>query len=134
MNQPYFFNLYLLNKKHRRVNFISYIYIPIESLSKYNLDIYLFVLNTGGNHEPSKRQFSIQKKIMNSRYPYKTIYEIENKKSNINLFYIKINIKESYFLNFIKKRKVNKIKTALFISLTVSLISKYSFVYFIELI
>ena len=64
LNQPQFYNLYLLNIKHRKVNSIPYKYIPIEYLNKYNLNIDLFVINTGGNHKPLKRHYLLQRKIM----------------------------------------------------------------------
>lgn len=67
LNQPHFVNLYQLNIKHKKVHSIPYKYIAVESISKENLDIELFVLNTGGNHIPTNRQFKIQKKIMKKR-------------------------------------------------------------------
>ena len=86
LNQPHFFNLYLLNIIKRNVHSIPYTYIPIELINKYKLNQYLFVLNTGGNHIPSKRHYKIQKKIMEKRYPIKTLYEKKNweKKNSIN--------------------------------------------------
>ena len=89
LNQPLFFNLYLLNIKHRRVNSIPYNYIPIESIDKSKLYVNLFVLNTGGNHKPLKRQYLIQKKLMDKRFPLTNKYEIINKKFNTFFKYIK---------------------------------------------
>ena len=76
LNQPIFLNLYLLNIKHRKVNSITYDYIPIEAIKKFELNNNLFVLNTGGNHVPLKRQYNIQKKIMEKRFPLPNIFEV----------------------------------------------------------
>ena len=78
LNQPHFYNLYQLNIKKKKVHTIPYKYIPIQSLKGNNLDIPLFVLNTDGNHQPTKRQFKIQKRIMEKRFPFSTEYEIIN--------------------------------------------------------
>ena len=91
LNQPHFVNLYQLNIKHKKVHSIPYRYIPIECINKIKLNMPLFVLNTGGNHIPSNRHYKIQKKIMEKRFPFPTIYEVINidiKKSNLfnNLF------------------------------------------------
>ena len=48
----------------------------------------LFVLNTGGNHIPLKRNYKIQRKIMNKVFSYKTRYEIVYDK-NKSFNYIK---------------------------------------------
>jgi hypothetical protein len=79
LNQPYFYNLYQLNIKKKKVHTISYKYISIESIKLVNLDIPLFVLNTGGNHIPTKQQYKIQKKIMEKRFAFSTKFEIINK-------------------------------------------------------
>lgn len=71
-----FYNLYQLNIKHRKVNTIPWRYISIEKIKKVKLNKALFVLNTGGNHIPSKRQTKILKKIMEKRFPYQVKYEI----------------------------------------------------------
>ena len=81
LNQPHFLNLYQLNIKHKKVNPIKYRYIEIELIKKKNLNTPLFVINTGGNHIPLKRQYKIQKKILEKRFKYKTIFEIINEKN-----------------------------------------------------
>ena len=94
LNQPHFLNIYQLNIKHKKVHSIKYKYIEMELINKEKLDSPLFVINTGGNHIPLNRQYKIQKKYMEKRFPFKTIYE--NKKNNylkkklINIFFIKI--------------------------------------------
>ena len=110
LNQPHFVNLYQLNIKHKKVHSIPYKYIAVENIASENLDIDLFVLNTGGNHIPSNRQFKIQKKIMKKRFPYPTKYEIEvidNKK--INNFFIFL-----FFILFIIIKFIYKFKYYLF--------------------
>ena len=93
LNKHQFFNLYSLNILKRKVNSIPYKYIPIELLNKFNLNVALFVINTGGNHIPLKRQVCIQKKIMEKRFPIKVIYErVKNQEIHIidcikNYFY-----------------------------------------------
>ena len=97
LNQPHFFNLYLLNIMKRNVHSIPYIYIPIELINKYKLNKDLFVLNTGGNHIPSKRHYKMQKKIMEKRFPIKTIYEKKTKEKKNSI----IDSKNNYTI-FIK--------------------------------
>ena len=52
----------------------------MESIKKAKLNKALFVINTGGNHIPLKREYRIQKRIMNKRFPQPTKYEIEIEK------------------------------------------------------
>ncbi len=101
LNQPHFFNLYQLNINHKKVHTLDYKYIPIENIKKSKLDSTLFVLNTGGNHKPTNRQYKIQKKIMEKRFPIPTRYEIIiERKSNIKMFLIFNNL--FYILSSIK--------------------------------
>ena len=86
-----FSNLYQLNVKYRKVHFMLYRYISIEKIKKNKLDSSLFVLNTGGNHQPIYRQKKMLKNIMEKRFPFPTIFEIKNnkeyKKRNLNIKY-----------------------------------------------
>ena len=96
LNQPYFLALYQLNIKHRLVHTINYRYIGIELINKIKINNYpLFVLNTGGNHIPLNRQYKIQKKVMERRFPSKNIYELRDNN------YIKIK-KKNYYYSIIK--------------------------------
>ena len=70
-----------MNIKHKKVNSIRYRYIGIEKIKKFDFKVPLFVLNTGGNHIPLKRNYKIQRKIMNKVFNYKTNYEIVNVKN-----------------------------------------------------
>ena len=98
LNQPHFLSLYLLNIKHKKVHTIHYRYIGIELINKIKLEFSLFVLNTGGNHIPLKRQYKLQKKIMEKRFPFKNKYELINKSNKMYIikmikicnFFIKI--------------------------------------------
>jgi hypothetical protein len=76
-----FTNLYELNVNFRKVHNMNNKYIPIEYVKKKKLKLNssLFVLNTGGNHEPIFRQKKILKKILTKRFPIPTKYEIQNK-------------------------------------------------------
>lgn len=86
---------------------MHYKYISVEKIKKKKLDSFLFVLNTGGNHEPLARQKKILKNTMEKRFPFPTKYEIKCKehkiyniriKNFILLFIICIEIK--IFINF----------------------------------
>ena len=97
LNQPHFLNLYQLNINHKKTHPLHYQYIPIEKIKTNKLNSPLFVLNTGGNHIPSNRQYKIQKKIMEKRFPFSTEYEIvDNKQPNIQAL-----LKKIFFLFFI---------------------------------
>ena len=89
-----FTNLYQLNVNYRKVNYMFYKYISIEKIKKKRLDSSLFVLNTGGNHEPLLRQKKLLKNIMEKRFPFPTIYETQYKEHKI------INIRIKYFIRF----------------------------------
>ena len=112
LNQQHFVNLYQLNIKHRKVKSLPHKYIRMESIKKSNLNKELFVINTGGNHIPLKRDYKIQKRIMNKRFPHPTQYEIKIEKreyyylcflwSFIILTSIKIFLKK-YFKNINKR-------------------------------
>ena len=91
-NHQMFTNLYQLNVNYRKVNYMFYKYISIEKIKKNRLDSSLFVLNTGGNHEPLLRQKKILKNIMEKRFPIPTIYEIQYKEHKF------INIRINYFI------------------------------------
>ena len=98
LNQPHFLNIYQLNINHKKVHVLPYKYIQIEKLKNQNLNLNLFVINTGGNHKPTERQNKIQKKIMEKRFPFQTEYEIKYNDFYINqnclklLFYIFSNL------------------------------------------
>ena len=79
LNQPEFVNLYQLNIKKRKVHQIKNIYISMEYAKLSKLNISLFVLNTGGNHIPSKENCLNLKNVMKERFPKPTIYEIINR-------------------------------------------------------
>ena len=74
-------NLYQLNVNYRKVHYMHNKYISIEKikLKKKHLNSSLFVINTGGNHEPIFRQKKILKKILTKRFPIPTKYEIQDK-------------------------------------------------------
>ena len=65
-------------------------------MNKYNLNINLFVLNTGGNHIPLKRQYIFQKKIMEKRFPFQNFYELYKKSKKFFIYDTK------FFLNILK--------------------------------
>ena len=83
LSQQHSYNLYQLNIKNKKVHSIPYKYIQIESIKKHKFNTPLFVLNTGGNHIPLKRQYIIEQKIMRKAFTYPHIYEIHIKKSKM---------------------------------------------------
>ena len=104
----HFYNLYQLNINHRMARPILTLYIQIEKIKKQALNRALFVINTGGNHKPLKRHYKIQKKILNKRFPFKNIYEIDKNKKNYYFlknyfklildFFLLLNIFKIYFI------------------------------------
>ena len=122
LNQPEFVNLYQLNIKHRKVNPIQNAYIKIENVTLDKLNIELFVLNTGGNHKPSKKQYNILKFIMKERYPTPTKFEIINKNKKyiyklriISKEFLKIFIGLSLQIIFISIKYMKNINKFLYI-------------------
>jgi len=89
-----FTNLYQLNVNYRKVHNIRNKYISVENVKKkiFRLNSSLFVLNTGGNHEPNFREKKILKNIMEKRFPFLTKYEIKSKEHKINYINIKFYI------------------------------------------
>ena len=110
LNHQHLYNLYQLNIKNEKVHPIKRSYILIEKLKNENLNIPLFVINTGGNHKPLNRQNKILQKILSKRFPLKNKYEINIKKQikYINIINIIYFIILKYFLLFILiKIKIN---------------------------
>ena len=99
----HFVNLFQLNINKRKVHPIISLFVKIEKIKGKHLNKGLFVINTGGNHKPTIRQYKIQRKIMEKRFPFKNKYEILN---DINIkIYIKIYfiiLKIYIFLQIIK--------------------------------
>ena len=100
LSHQHSYNLYQLNIKHKKIHHIHYKYIQMENLKKYKLNIPLFVLNTGGNHIPLNRQYSIEKKIMRKVFINPNIYEIYDRKEKNNPKFFVIQIYLIFF--FIK--------------------------------
>ena len=97
LTQQHFFNLYQLNIKKRKVHTIPWKYIPIENIEQKLMDSPLFVINTGGNHNPLKRQNKLQKKCLEKRFPINNIYEFIKNNNNIKEF-----IKKRLYINIFK--------------------------------
>lgn len=79
-------NLFNLNIIHRKVHLIYNDYISIEYIKNKKLNKPLFVLNTGGNHRPTKREYKLQKRIMMKRFPSRHIYDIKTEKNKLDKF------------------------------------------------
>ena len=80
-------NLYQLNYKHKKVHYIPYKYITVETINKRKINTPLFVLNTEGKHIPLKRQYKIEEKIMKKMFNSHHIYEIYESKSQAKPIY-----------------------------------------------
>ena len=99
----HFVNLFQLNINKRNVNPVLSLYVKIEVLKGINLNKELFVINTGGNHKPTTRQYKLQRKIMEKKFPWKIKYEILNGNNNVLNIKISFMIMKIYiFLKFIK--------------------------------
>lgn len=83
-------NLYQLNIKYKKVHPIKSQYIYLEKVNKNKLNSALFVINTGGNHIPLKRQLKIQKRVMKHKFSIPIKYENINKSQNNNDFIINL--------------------------------------------
>ena len=108
LSHQIFYILYQINIKHKKVHFINWKYFQLEKVNKAKLNVPLFVINTGGNHEPLNRQYKIMKKIMNKRFPFKNKYEIiTDKKKEFKIKHKIIIIKVFQLLLSIKIMKNN---------------------------
>ena len=109
LNQPQFYNLFQLNIKHKKVHSIPFKYIKMENINESNLNISLFVINTGANI-PSIMHYRMQKYIMEKKFPIPTKYEITIKKYSINDFIIHLLLFIFYIIKIIKLNNNNKYK------------------------
>ena len=102
LNQPQYNYLFKLNIKKSYNRYIKYSYIKVENLNQKNLKIPLFVINTGGNHEPSNRQNMLERRIMKKRFPFKTNYELLFEEKNHRIiefiFFIAFRLLIAFFL------------------------------------
>ena len=73
----YFYCLYNLNIKHRKVHSILNKYYQIEKLNPKDLNAPLFVVNTGGDIIVEKKKLDEAMRIIQQRFPNPTKYEIE---------------------------------------------------------
>ena len=76
----YFYGLYILNIKHRKVHTIRYRYFTIEHIIFNHLNdsdyAPLFVINTGGDIRLTIRQINGGMRLIKKRFPFPTKYEI----------------------------------------------------------
>ena len=91
LTHQHFVNLFFLNINKNKVHSINSKYTDMEKINKYDFNSPLFVINTGGNHIPLKRQYEIQKKIMQKHFSCSSIYEsYENNTKIINIYRMKL--------------------------------------------
>ena len=90
LQTQYFYGLYILNIKHRKVHTIRNRYFTIESINFKHLNdsdyAPLFVINTAGDIRLSKRQINGGMNLVKKRFPFPTKYEIisDNPSNNTN--------------------------------------------------
>ena len=106
LTHQHFSNLYLLNIRKKKVHSIRWEYFSIEKINKMKINAPLFVINTGGNHNPLVRNQKLQKKLLEKMFKFRNIYEIlnNNNKKNINIllnFFVNI-CKSFIIITFIK--------------------------------
>ena len=106
LSQQHTVNLFQLNVNNKKVNFIPYKYYKMELLNKEKLHSPLFVINTGGNHIPLKRQYKIQRKKMEKKFPYKNIFEIKRSQAKKNLNNIYLNVCLLIVFSLIKSKNI----------------------------
>ena len=111
LQSEHLFVLYALNIKQRKVHYIPYNFIPLESLEKEYLYTPLYVINTCGDTQYEDKDFKKMKDILEKRYPERTKYELpydppeqieeikkEENKQNENK--IKVEIKKDAKIDF----------------------------------
>ena len=88
----YFYCLYNLNIKHRKVHSIPHEYYRIELLKPKDLKAPLFVVNTGGDIIVEKKKLDAAMRIIQQRFPTPTKYEIVNCSNYSSINFINENL------------------------------------------
>jgi len=88
----YFYCLYNLNIKHRKVHSIPHEYYKIENLKPWKLKAPLFVVNTGGDIIVKKEQSDAAMRMIQKRFPNPTKYEIINESNLSSINFIEDNL------------------------------------------
>ena len=70
------YNLYQLNIKKRKVKSIEYKYYNVKNISIDKLYVKLFVINTDGDTKYTTKDYLLEKKVLQKRFPNPTKYEI----------------------------------------------------------
>ena len=112
----YFYCLYNLNIKHRKVHSIAYRYILFNDISLYKLYTPLFVINTGYDKDLSPNDIKRGIEIIKKRFPYQTKYEIEENITLSNNYNNKKNV---------TKNKIFPIEYIIYLILVIIIISYY---------
>jgi hypothetical protein len=89
----YFYGLYNLNIKHRKVHSIPHEYYQIEMLKPEHLKVPLFVVNKGGDIIVGKEKVDATMRLIQQRFPYPTKYEIVNVSNYSSIKFINDNYK-----------------------------------------
>ena len=84
----YFYSLYFLNIKHRKVHPIPYEYIQFEKIKNKKLNAPLFVINTGFSKKLKKEEIENGLAKIQKRFPHPTKYEIISENELRNCEYI----------------------------------------------
>ena len=137
----YFYCLYNLNIKHRKVHSIPHEYYKIESLKSGCLKAPLFVVNTGGDIIIKKKQSDAAMKMVQERFPNPTRYEIINESNLSSINFIEDNLDNNKGINNSKdklnyKDKINnesKLKFYIQYILIIVIIVALVFCYYFEM-
>jgi hypothetical protein len=137
----YFYCLYNLNIKHRKVHSIPHEYYKIESLKPGCLKAPLFVVNTGGDIIIKKKQSDAAMKMVQERFPNPTRYEIINERNLSSINFIEDNLDNNKGINNSKdklnyKDKINnesKLKFYIQYILILVIIVALVFCYYFEM-
>jgi hypothetical protein len=89
----YFYGLFNLNIKHRKVHSIPHEYYQIEMLKPEHLKVPLFVVNKGGDIIVGKDKVDETMRLIQQRFPYPTKYEIVNVSNYSSIKFINDNYK-----------------------------------------
>ena len=95
----YFYNLYNLNIKHRKVHSIPYKYISFQTMKYYEMNYPLFVINTEYSKDLTPTQIETGLKLIKYRFPNPTKYEIVSEQEGSGVVFVNENANKSIELD-----------------------------------
>jgi len=100
----YFYNLYNLNIKHRKVHSIPHDYYEVQNLKPENLMSPLFAVNTGGDFIVEKEKMDAAMRMVQERFPNPCKYEIVNVSKLSSITFINDNLDNNKVKNNIEDK------------------------------